>query len=168
MDVGSLCERDIVTVLASASVREAAAIMRDQHVGALAVTDPYATGRVIGIVTDRDLVLDLLATGRPTEGVAVGALCRTDLAGVAASASIHDAVQAMQRSGVRRLLVMGEDDAVVGLVSIDDLLDSVAGELDALAGTLRTGIVREGSRARARARAESEAPRALYITRNEP
>jgi hypothetical protein len=74
----------------------------------------------------------------------------------------------MQRAGVRRLLVMGKDKEVMGLVSIDDLLDAVAGELDALAGTLRTGIVREASRARARARAESESPRTLYIARNEP
>jgi hypothetical protein len=54
-------------------------------------------------------------------------------------------------------------------VSIDDLVDTVAGELDALAGTLRTGIVREGSRERARARTQAAAsPRSLYITRNEP
>ena len=82
MNVASLCEREIVTVPASASVRDAAATMRDQHVGALAVTDPYAPDRVIGIVTDRDLVLDLLATGHPTEGISIGAVCRTELAGV--------------------------------------------------------------------------------------
>ena len=87
MNVASLCEREIVTVPASASVRDAAATMRDQHVGALAVTDPYAPDRVIGIVTDRDLVLDLLATGHPTEGISIGAVCRTELAGVPGSAS---------------------------------------------------------------------------------
>lgn len=168
MNIANLCERDVVTVPASASVRQAAGVMRDQHVGALAVTDPYAPGRVIGIVTDRDLVLDLIAAGHPIEGCAIGTVCRTELAGVPATASLHEAVQAMQRSGVRRLLVTSEDDAVVGLVSIDDLVDAVAGEMDALAETLRTGVVREGSRERARARATSEAPHALYITRNEP
>lgn len=168
MNISSLCERDIVTVSAAASIREAASTMRDQHVGALAVTDPYSPDRVIGIVTDRDLVLELLATGRPAEGLSIGTVCSTELAGVPATASVHDAVQAMQRSGTRRLLVMGPDDAVVGLVSIDDLVDAVAGELDALAGTLRTGIVREGSRARAKARSEAQAPRSLYIQRNEP
>jgi len=168
MNIASLCERDIVTVPASASVRQAAMAMRDQHVGALAVTDPYAPGRVIGIVTDRDLVLDLIAAGLPVEGQAIGSVCRTELAGVPATATIDEAVQAMQRSGVRRLLVLGDQDAVVGLVSIDDLVDAVAGQLDALAGTLRTGIVREGSRTRAQARAEAATPRSLYISRNEP
>lgn len=168
MTIADLCERDIVTVSAAASVRDAAVIMRDQHVGALAVTDPYAPERVIGIVTDRDLVLELLAAGRSTEGLAVGTVCNTQLAGIPATSSLHEAVQAMQRSGTRRLLVMGPDDAVVGLVSIDDLVDAVAGELDALAGTLRTGIVREGSRVRMKARAEAQGPRSLYIQRNEP
>ena len=168
MKIANLCEREVVTVTASASVRQAAAVMRDQHVGALAVTDPYAPGRIVGIVTDRDLVIDLIAAGHPLEGSAIGAVCRTDLVGVAADASLHEAVQTMQRTGVRRLLVMGEEEAVVGLVSIDDLVEAVAGELDALAGTLRTGVLREGSRERARSRAESEAPRSLYITRNEP
>lgn len=167
MKIADLCERDIVTVPASASVREAAAAMRDQHVGALAVTDPYQPDRVIGMVTDRDLVLDLLATGRPAEGQAIGAVCHTDLAGVPASASLDEAVRAMQRAGVRRLLVRGENDELVGLVSIDDLLNAVAGELDALAGTLRTGVIREGSRLRARA-AAGEAPPSLYLKRNEP
>ena len=167
MKIADLCERDIVTVPASASVREAAAAMRDQHVGALAVTDPYQPDRVIGMVTDRDLVLDLLATGRPAEGQAIGALCHTDLAGVPASASLDEAVRAMQRAGVRRLLVRGDNDELVGLVSIDDLVNAVAGELDALAGTLRTGVVREGSRLRARA-AAGEPPPLLYLKRNEP
>jgi CBS domain-containing protein len=161
MNVSDLCERDVVSAPANASVHEAAAIMRDQHVGALAVTDPYAPGRVIGILTDRDLVLQVLAAARPVEGQAIGGLCRTELAGVAATASIDEAVQAMHRSGVRRLLVMDGDDAVVGLVSMDDLVDAVARQLDALAGTLRNGITMEGHRLRTRT--DAEPPEPLYV-----
>lgn len=166
MNVSDLCDRDIVTVPASASVCEAAVAMREHHVGALAVTDPYEAGRVIGVVTDRDLVLDLLATGRPAEGQAIGGICRTELVGVPATASIDEAVQAMQRSGVRRLLVMGPGNEVTGLVSVDDLVHAVAGEIDALADTLRGGVARE--RARRTAAGIADAPRSLYITRNEP
>lgn len=167
MNIGKLCEREVVTVPASATVRDAASLMRNEHVGALAVTDPYSPGKVIGIVTDRDLVIELLATGLPVDGQAIGAIAQGDLAGVPAEASVHQAVHAMQRSGVRRLLVMGEDNAVVGLLSIDDLLRLVAGELDALAATLRDGVLREGSRLRARAAGEPLPP-PLYIVRNEP
>lgn len=167
MNVSDLCQRDIITVPASASVRDAAMAMREHHVGALAVTDPFETGRVIGLVTDRDLVLDLLATGQPAQGQAIGGFCRTELAGVPGTASIGDAVRAMQRSGVRRLLVTGPDNSVTGLVSVDDLLDAVAGELDALADTLRAGVSRE--RASLTRGTPAGAPaRNLYITRNEP
>lgn len=168
MNVSNLCRRDIVSVPASASVRQAAAVMREQHVGALAVTDPYEPGRVVGIVTDRDLVVDLLAAGQPVDGQAIGTVCHADLAGVPAGASVQEAVQAMQRGGVRRLLVMGEGDAVVGLVSADDLLEAVAGELDALAGALRNGVLREGTRERPRHRSEGEPPPVRYIARSEP
>ena len=146
MDVSELCAPEFVTVPASASVREAAVAMRDHQVGAVAVTDPQAAGRVIGMVTDRDLVLDLLASGRPAEGQVIGELCHTDLAAVPVGTPIGEAVRAMQRRGVRRLLVTGHDNAVVGLVSLDDLLEAVAGELDALAGTLRAGLARERRR----------------------
>jgi CBS domain-containing protein len=167
MNVASLCRREVVTVPASASVRQAAAAMRNEHVGALAVTDPYTPGRVIGIITDRDLVVDLLATDHPVDQ-AIGSLCHTELAGVPAAASVQDALQAMERQGVRRLLVFGEDQAVVGLVSTDDLVEAVAAELDALAATLRDGVAREGSRERARARAQSAPPRPLYAATHEP
>lgn len=169
MNISSLCEREVVSVPAGASVREAAVAMREHHVGALAITDPYQPARVIGIITDRDLVVGLLASGQPVEGQAIGGFCQTALAAVPATATLEDAVQAMRRAGVRRLLVTQPDGAITGLVSLDDLLDAVAGELDALAGTLRTGIAREKARARPRARAGGEAmAEALYITRDEP
>jgi CBS domain-containing protein len=170
MKIGKLCHREIVTVPASASVREAASLMRDEHVGALAVTDPYAPGRVIGMVTDRDLVVDLLADGRDGAARPIGEFARTELAGVSDQADVHEAVQAMHRSGVRRLLLMGPDQAVTGLLSMDDLLGVVAGELAALAGTLRKGPERERARERGAAPAEAQAEpaRALYISRNEP
>jgi CBS domain-containing protein len=166
MNVSDLCHRDVVTVPASASVREAAMAMREHGVGALAVTDPFETGRVIGLVTDRDLVLDLLATGQPAEGQAIGGFCRTELAGVPGTASIGDAVRAMQRSGVRRLLVTGPDNSVTGLVSVDDLLDAIAGEIDALADILRVKAGRESART-TRPRDAADPPPKLYFADSE-
>lgn len=167
MSIASLCRRELITVPASTPVRQAAAVMRNEHVGALAITDPYAPGRVIGMLTDRDLVVELLATDRPVD-LAIGALCHTGLASVPASASVPEALQAMQRAGVRRLLVMGDDNAVVGLISTDDLLEAVAGDLSALAATLRKGVAEEGSRERARSRAEGVPPQPLYAVSHEP
>lgn len=167
MSIANLCRRELVAVSASTPVRQAAAVMRNEHVGALAITDPYSPGRVIGMLTDRDLVVELLATDRPVD-VAIGSLCHTGLASVPASATVPEALQAMQRAGVRRLLVMGEDNAIIGLVSTDDLLEAVAGDLGALAATLRKGVAEEGSRERARSRAEGASPQPLYAAGHEP
>jgi CBS domain-containing protein len=167
MDISSLCEREIVSVGANASVREAAEAMRHHHVGALVVTDPEEPGRAVGVVTDRDLVVDLLAPGLPVEGQAIGTLCSTTLVGVPATASIQEAVQAMRRAGVRRLLVVRPGGSLVGLVSADDMFEAIAGELEALAGALRSGIARESVRTKSDGPG-FELPRAIYLPGHEP
>jgi CBS domain-containing protein len=167
MNVSSLRERKIVSVGANASVREAAEAMRHGHVGALVVTDPDDTGLAIGLVTDRDLVVELLAQGRSPEGLTIGALCSTGLVSVPDTATVQEAVRTMQREGVRRLLVVQPGGALIGMLSADDLFEAIAGELDGLAKALRTGISREGLRTEPGGPGEEPAP-ALYLTRNEP
>ena len=122
--------------------------MRDHHIGALALTDPYEPGKVVGIVTDRDIVLDVLAGGKPVDGQPIGSVSRAELAGVPVAATLRDAMVAMHRSGTRRLLLTGPDQEVVGLLSFDDLLQAVSRELDLLAGTVRLGLEHEFTRAR--------------------
>ncbi|MFC5500304.1 CBS domain-containing protein [Caenimonas terrae] len=164
MNISSLCTREIVAVAADASVREAAEAMRRGHVGAVVVTDPAEPGRAVGMVTDRDLVLELLATGRPPEAQPIGALCSTKLVGVPSTASVQEAVRTMQKEGVRRLLVAEPGGNLAGVLSADDLFEAIAGELGGLAGALREGTAREGVRNAPGA----DIPRALYLTRNEP
>ncbi len=64
MNLSNLCLRDILSVSVEASVQKAAELMRVNHVGALALTDSEDPARVVGVVTDRDLVVNLLAQGR--------------------------------------------------------------------------------------------------------
>lgn len=167
MDISSLCKREIVSVRANASIREAAEAMRCNHVGALVVTDPEEPGRAVGFVTDRNLVVDILATGLPVEGQTIGAPCSTNLVGIPATATVQEAVQAMQRAGVRRLLVVQPGGTLVGLVSADDLFEEIAGELEVLAGALRSSISRETVRTRPDGPA-FEVPSALYLPGHEP
>lgn len=167
MDISSLCHRDIVSINARATVREAAERMRQHHVGALVVTDPDEPGRAIGVVTDRNLVVDLLAQGLPVEGLAIGTLCSTNLIGVPSTATLPDAVQAMRRAGVRRLLVVRPGGGLVGLVSADDLFEAIAAELESLAGALRSGIAQESLRT-AHDAPGFDIPRAVYLPGHEP
>jgi CBS domain-containing protein len=166
MNVSSLCHRDIVSIGASASVREAAEAMRYHHVGALVVTDPEEPGRAIGVVTDRDLVVHLLAPGLPVDGT-IGGSCSANLVGVPSTATIPEAVQAMRRAGVRRLLVVEPGGTLLGLLSADDVFEAIAGELETLAGALRSGIARESLRTMADGPG-FELPRAIYLPGHEP
>lgn len=99
MSLASLCHRDIVCVPGQASVRHAAEIMRKHHVGALAVTDPQDAAHVIGVLTDRDVVIDVLAKGQSPDECTAANACHPQLVGVAASATVQDALAHMLKHG---------------------------------------------------------------------
>lgn len=143
MNIGSICQRDIVTIDAEASLCEAATAMRERHVGALVVTDAAAPSRVAGVVTDRDLAIEVLARELDAATIRIGQLVRRSPVSVPADGSLREAVAAMEKAGVRRLLVTGDDGRVIGFLSADDLVEAMAAEVVGLARALRSGIVRE-------------------------
>lgn len=144
MQVGSLCTRHIVTIDAERPLAEAARLMRDQHVGTLVVTCSTSRGtEVCGIVTDRDLVIDALARDPLEMDIHVADLARTELAMIAESAGLDDAIATMHESGVRRLLVSNSEDRLCGLLSIDDVIQAFAEQIGGLARVIRSGRERE-------------------------
>ena len=166
MTLSELCQRDILTLSAEAPVRKAADMMRTHHVGALALTDPEDATRVVGVVTDRDLVINLLAQDRSPHEQNVGAFSTPHLIRVPGTASVHEAVRAMTRHGVRRLFVTASDGRLMGLVSLDDLLVHIADELSGLAQALCIGINLESSRTSPMFN-PAELPADLYLTQHE-
>jgi len=104
-----------------APVAAAARAMRDLDVGAVVVME---NDRPLGIVTDRDIVVRALARGRGADAATVGDICSRDLVTVPAGASVEDALGVMAARGVRRLPVTIARGSVVGIVSIDDLVDA--------------------------------------------
>lgn len=145
MNIASICQRDIVTVDADASLRDAANAMRERHVGALVVTDAAAPSRVAGVVTDRDLAIEVLARDLDAAGIRIGQLVRRSPVSVPGNGSLREAVAAMEKAGVRRLLVTGDDGRVIGFLSADDLIEAMAAEVAGLARALRSGLVRENA-----------------------
>ena len=143
MDLTTLCTREVVGIEAGSSLRDAAALMCDEHVGALVVTTGGEPPQVVGIVTDRDLTLEVLGRGETGADVRIGHLAKSPPMAVRANATIREAVTVMEQEGVRRLLVVGDDGGVVGLLSSDDLFEALSQEFESLVSALRKGIKRE-------------------------
>ena len=144
MNVEQVQSRNIVHAQQSRSLQEAADLMGRHHVGALLVTeDEPNQDRAIGIVTDRDLVLRALAEGIGPKDATLGQMMTRALLTVAKTASIHEALETMRESGVRRLGVTEETGSVVGIVSLDDIVDTLAAEFTNLAEVIRTERARE-------------------------
>jgi signal-transduction protein with cAMP-binding, CBS, and nucleotidyltransferase domain len=129
MRIGELCTRSVVTCNAHCSAADIARLMRKQHVGDVVVVEPVEDGqRPLGVVTDRDLVLQVLAPG-----IDPSAAKATDLMSPAitalASEGVYDAIWHMRRKGCRRLPVVDAQGRLAGLVTLDDLTQFLATEL---------------------------------------
>jgi CBS domain-containing protein len=146
MKLHALCQRPLVTIDADQTLQRAAQLMREQHVGALVIVQDRGGGRqVAGVVTDRDLAIEVLARGGDMAQVPVVRLARGALVSAPADAELLDGIARMQAAGVRRLLVTDGDGLLVGLVSFDDLLQACVAPLTGLAEVLRKGLEREAA-----------------------
>ncbi|HYX63218.1 MAG TPA: CBS domain-containing protein [Burkholderiales bacterium] len=161
MKISDICTREIVMADTRASLKEAATLMREQHVGTLLVVASDGGGmQAVGILTDRDLVIEAMARGLDAAQTSIGRLAEGKLAVVRESASVDDAIAAMKERGVRRLLVANEKGELDGIVSLDDLLDVLAHEMSQLARAVRGGLEREAAE---RAPLHQSEPRAVRI-----
>jgi CBS domain-containing protein len=143
MTISSLCRRDVVGISAEASLHEVATVMCEEHVGALVVMSGADPPQVVGILTDRDLALEVLGRTGPAGDLRAGHVAKSPPVAVLASASLQEAVTVMEKAGVRRLLVVDDDGGVVGILAAEDLMAAISEELAGLVRALRSGIERE-------------------------
>lgn len=134
MRTGEICTREVVYCGRDASVLEVAQLMRNHHVGDLIVADSSG-GRLapVGIVTDRDLVVKVLAEGVAPEALTAGDLMTREVVTAEEAESVHEAIERMRVEKVRRLPVVGADKSLVGVLSADDITEFLAEELSRLA-----------------------------------
>jgi CBS domain-containing protein len=148
MNVGNVCHRNTVTVRPFDEVTHAARLMREHHVGYLVVVEPdLADGsrRPIGVLTDRDIVIGVVARETDPRSLRVGDIMTQQPVVVGETESTEKALREMRRIGVRRLPVVGALGQLVGVLSLDDMLDVVSGELQNLAGSIRNERQIEGA-----------------------
>lgn len=146
MSLANLCRRRVVTVHADASLRDAAVLMREQHVGALVVTQAGA-GReqVVGLITDRDLVVDGIGRELDCRQTRVAQLASTQLCAVPVGTDLVEAIERMRDAGVRRLLIADDEGLLLGILSADDVWESLAAQVGGLAAAQRSGLAREAA-----------------------
>ncbi len=146
MTIGKVCNREVVFIHAQASVPEAARLMREHHVGDLVVIKEKTGKRVpVGIITDRDIVLEVIAEGVSMDDVSVGDIMSNHLVTARENDGLLDTIKVMRAKGVRRLPVVNDDNELVGILSVDDLIDLFSEQI----GDLARLIAREQGREKA-------------------
>lgn len=142
MDVRHLASKNVVTVAPESSLADAAAIMREQGVGALVVTTEDK--KPIGILTDRDIVVGVLAdpVARRAELKVKDVLTRDPIVALENEDS-RDVLNRMRRHGIRRMPVVDGRGVVTGVFALDDALRAIAEELESVALLLRAEGWRE-------------------------
>jgi len=143
MAIGEICNREVVIVQRDTTIQEAAKLMRSHHAGALVVVKEVAGKRhPVGLVTDRDLVIEVLAPELDASVITVGDIMLPKPVTVPETTGVFEAIQFMRDKAVRRLPVVDGLGALIGIVALDDLLSLLADELSELS----TLVTREQKR----------------------
>ncbi len=128
--LADICEREPVVAYESMSVADAARLMLEQHVGSLVVVDETEGGRiVVGMLTDRDIVLAVVARDFNAQTIRVAEIMSKVLTTCRSDDSMTNAMELMRRDGVRRIPVTTAQGVLVGIVAFDDILESIAKDL---------------------------------------
>lgn len=130
LNVGEICSRTVAYVTEDMSLKQAANLMRTEHVGSLVVVREVQAGRVVsGMLTDRDIAVVAVARDFDAQTLRVADVMSADVVTVDPVDSIYEALATMRRKGVRRVPVVTNDGVLEGIVSMDDILEVVADEL---------------------------------------
>jgi CBS domain-containing protein len=118
-----------------------ARLMREAHVGYIVVVEPAVREnafRPVGVVTDRDIVVSVVARGVDPKALQVTDVMTREPVVAFADEAAGAALKKMRRIGVRRLPVVGKQEELVGVISLDDIIDKLVGELEDAAGSIRS------------------------------
>ncbi|MFC0397316.1 CBS domain-containing protein [Paraburkholderia rhizosphaerae] len=136
MDAAHICTPDVVACRRDTSLVEAARLMRDCHVGDLIVVEGAAgDASPVGILTDRDVVLAVVAAGVDPATLYVGEVMSTPAVVAYAWEDLWQVAGRMRLHGVRRMPVIGQTGAMIGVIAFDDLLEAGSNLVASLCGT---------------------------------
>ena len=138
MKVEALSRNEVITVGRQATVAEAARTMRRHHAGDLIVVEQRQMGTIpVGILTDRDIVIEVIGQGYSPEQITLDSVMSGDLVTARVEDEVADVLRAMSTKGVRRAPIVDRQGQLRGIVSVDDLLAVIATEVMQLARLIR-------------------------------
>ena len=138
MTTGDICTRSVVVAAKTEMLVDAAQRMRTSHVGAVVIVELRAGRQVpVGIVTDRDIVVSVVA-GDPDHlnFMLLSDMMTCDLVTARADDSVDSAIRLMQQHGIRRLPIVDAEGGLVGILTLDDVLKYLVGEQSLLVGLM--------------------------------
>jgi len=150
MKTGDVCKRDVIAIRASGTLAEASKLMREGHVGSIVVVDDADPSRPVGIVTDRDIVVEVVAAGLDPATLTVGEIMGRTLVVAREDDDALASLKTLRRRAVRRLPVVDAAGALVGIVTLDDLLEVGTNALVDVVQAITSGRALESWRSTAR------------------
>jgi predicted transcriptional regulator len=133
MPISEVCNREVVIAEGSLPVVDAARLMRSHHVGDIVVVEKReGRNHPVGLVTDRDIVVEVVAAGVNPEALKVGDIMGPEVATVRESEGLFEALRYMRDKGVRRMPVVDTAGGLLGILTLDDLLSLLAEEMTEL------------------------------------
>ena len=144
MNIGEICTIQTVTCTRDETIQGAALLMRKHHVGDLIVFDQSGGAAVpVGIVTDRDIVVSVIALGLDPVGLQVDDIMSDDLLICRERDDVYETIEHMRLRGIRRMPVVNGAGGLTGVVSADDLLAFLAEEMGDLSRIGASGQAHE-------------------------
>lgn len=144
MQAGEICRRDVVTTLAETPVVEVSRLMRKLHVGSVVLIEEHdAIKKPVGIITDRDLVLEVLTLEVNPQKLLAADLVRGDLIFCSYRDDIWQCMRVMQSHGIRRLPIVDHRLSLIGIITLDDIIDVLVTQLGELSRTISSEQNRE-------------------------
>lgn len=134
MSLERICNKSVVTVSRDATVLEAANLMRSKHIGCVVIVQD---SRPVGILTDRDIVLEVVANAKKPAETAVREIMTTNLTTINVNYDVLDAARLMRSRGVRRLPLVDEHRRLIGIITMDDVLTALGAEIGDLAAAVQ-------------------------------
>ena len=144
MNISDICTLDAIHCTRDETVQGAALLMRKHHVGDLVVVDRVDDDAIpVGIVTDRDIVVSVIALALDPASLLVGDIMSDDLLTCREDDDVYQTIEHMRLRGIRRVPVVNHGGALTGIVSVDDLLEFLADEMGDLSRISGSGQAHE-------------------------